>query len=181
MLGRGHLAMLLVASALWLVGGMHWATAQEPEYRLGTGDKIRVIVFGHDDLSGEFEVDGRGSVSLPLIGETPLAGRTLEEAELLITNRLKPDYLKNPRVSIAVLNYRPFYIIGEVIKPGSYPYVNGMRVTNAIALAGGYTYRAREDKVYIKRGQAEEIAVDISKDQALVLPGDIIRVPERYF
>lgn len=150
-------------------------------YTLGSGDKVRVTVFGHEDLSGEFEVDGSGNVSLPLIRNIKAEGLTVRQLEQTIAERLSPDYLLNPSVSVEVLNYRPFYIYGEVTKPGSYPFVNGMTVVNAVAMAGGFTYRARTGSVRITRGndpQRKQITAD--KDTP-VLPGDVIEVPERYF
>lgn len=157
------------------------AEAAEGAYRLGAGDRVRVTVFGQEDLSGEFELDGAGRLSLPLIQRVQAAGLTLNELEDVIANKLKPDFLKNPRVSVEVLNYRPFYILGEVKKPGSYPYVNGMTVINAVALAGGYTYRAKENKVTIVRtGNIERKTIPANHDTR-VLPGDVIQVPERFF
>jgi len=150
-------------------------------YTLGSGDQIRVTVFGHTDLSGEFEIDGIGRVSLPLIQDVKAAGLSLQELEKSVTRKLKPDFLKNPRVSIDVLNYRPFYILGEVKKPGSYPFVNGMTVVNAIALAGGYTYRAGKDKTFIVRGTDKEQNKETVSHETIVLPGDVIEVPERFF
>jgi polysaccharide export outer membrane protein len=156
--------------------------ADEPlAYTLGSGDKVKITVFGHEDLSGEFEVDGSGNISLPLIRNVPAQGRTLAQLEQAIIDRLVPDFLKNPSVSVEVLNYRPFYIFGEVKEPGSYPYVNGMTVVNAIALAGGYTYRARENKVKIVRGNDPSKAPQPATHDTLVLPGDVIEVPERFF
>ena len=150
-------------------------------YKLGSGDKIRVTVFGHEDLSGEFEVDGSGNVSLPLIRNIKAEGLTPRELEQVVADRLSPDYLVNPRVSVEVLNYRPFYIYGEVTKPGSFPYVNGMTVINAVAMAGGFTYRARTSKVRIIRAtDPSRTPQDADKDTP-VMPGDVIEVPERYF
>lgn len=149
-------------------------------YRLGRGDKIRVTVFGHEDLSGEFEVGASGSLSMPLIGDVPAQGRTAPELEQAIRDKLQPDYLRNPQVSVDVLKYRPFYILGEVKNPGSYSYVNGMTVINAVALAGGYTYRAQENKIYIIRENAPGKKQRVDQNTA-VLPGDIIEVPERFF
>jgi polysaccharide biosynthesis/export protein VpsN len=150
-------------------------------YKLGSGDKIRVTVFGHEDLSGEFEVDGSGNVSLPLIRNIKAEGLTPRELEQVVADRLSPDYLVNPRVSVEVLNYRPFYIYGEVTKPGSFPYVNGMTVINAVAMAGGFTYRARTSRVRIIRANdPSRTPQDADKDTP-VLPGDVIEVPERYF
>jgi len=155
------------------------ATAQD--YTLGTGDQIRVIVFGENDLSGQFTVDDTGHVRLPLIGQVDAKGRTLHQFEGDVAARLSQGYLNNPRVSVEVTNYRPFFIIGEVNKPGEYPYVNGMNVLNAVALAGGFTYRAREGEVYIKHaGSNDEEEVDVDAG-GKVAPGDIIRVRERFF
>jgi polysaccharide export outer membrane protein len=148
-------------------------------YRLDSGDKLRVIVFGEDDLSGEFEVDGTGTVSLPLTGQVGARGLTLREFEAAVEAMLSNGYLKDPRVSAEVLNHRPFYIIGEVQEGGEYPFVSGMNVLTAVALAGGYSYRANTAKVYITR-EAEELELPASADTR-VLPGDVIRVPERFF
>jgi polysaccharide export outer membrane protein len=156
------------------------AGAEEAEYRLGAGDQVRVTVFGQQDLSGEFTVDGGGVVSLPLIGNVPAGGATVRELSTRIADKLQPDYLRNPRVNVEVLNYRPFYIIGEVNQPGSYPYVNGMTVVNAVALAGGYSYRASESSITITRGGAEGQRFSAGPTSQ-VLPGDIINVPERFF
>jgi polysaccharide export outer membrane protein len=153
----------------------------ETEYRLGAGDQIRIIVFGSEDLSGEFEVGGQGDIAYPLIGQVQAGGKTLRQVEADIASRLQPDYLKDPRVNVEVLNYRPFFILGEVRNPGSYPYQSGMRVVNAVALAGGYTYRASEGEVLITRAsdpQKKKLGAD---QNATVLPGDIIEVPERFF
>ncbi len=155
--------------------------APEAEYRLGSGDRVRVTIFGHVDLSGNFLVDGTGKVALPLIGGIPAGGRSVRALERAIVARLKPDYLINPRVSVEVLNYRPFYILGEVKNPGSYPYVNGMKVVNAVALAGGYTYRARENSLYIVRAGDTSRTQERANHGTVVLPGDVIKIPERFF
>ncbi len=157
------------------------ARGEQIEYTLGAGDSLRVTVFGQDDLSGDFEVDGAGFVSLPLVGEVAGGGLTVRELERAITDALKPDYLINPRVSVQVLNYRPFYIIGEVKNPGSYPFVNGMKVINAIALAGGYTYRARENNVTVIRATNPTREKESADHDTIILPGDVIEVPERFF
>ena len=163
------------------IGSRTSAADDSAAYRLGTGDKLRVTVFGEKDLSGEFDVDDQGVVALPLIGPTKLAGKTISEAETQITQSYGKDYLVNPRVNVEVLNYRPFFILGEVKNPGSYPYVHGMTIVNAVALAGGYTPRAKRDHFLVKRaikaGAGEQ---EVSED-AVILPGDVIRVPERFF
>ena len=153
--------------------------AQAAAYRLGTGDKLRVIVFGEEDLSGEFEVDDTGAVSMPLVGDIRASGQTLRTFEAAVRERLSEGYLKDPRVSVQVLNYRPFYIIGEVEKGGEYPFVSGMHVINAVAVAGGFTYRANTSKVFITRG-GEELEFEVTPELRLQ-PGDVIRVPERFF
>jgi polysaccharide export outer membrane protein len=164
------------------LAGIDGALAQEPaEYKTGSGDKLRITVFGHEDLSGDFLVDGAGYVSLPLIGNVKAGDSTARELELAIIGKLMPDYLKNPRVGVEVLNYRPFYILGEVKNPGSYPYVSGMKVINAIALSGGYTYRGRENKVLITRAADPERKQIPADHDTVVLPGDVIEVPERFF
>lgn len=150
-------------------------------YQLGSGDQIKVTVYGEEDLSGEFELDGTGTISLPLIGSVTIGGKILIDAQGLIAEQLSDGFLINPRVSIEVLNYRPFYILGEVKAPGSYPYVSGMTVLNAIALASGFTYRASESKIDVtRRIEGEEQKIRIKLTEA-VLPGDIIRVQERLF
>lgn len=150
-------------------------------YQLGAGDKVRVVVFGEEDLGGEYDVDGSGFVRLPLIGQVKAGGLTVRSFEEEIKTKLDDGFMKDAKVSVAVTSYRPFYIIGEVNKPGEYPYVNDMSVLNAVALAGGYTYRADDTEVYIQRnGQAKE--EPFPADQTTkVQPGDIVRVPERFF
>ncbi len=150
-------------------------------YHLGAGDKLQIKVFNQEDLTGEYTIDGAGNISMPLIGTIALRQLTLEASEKLLISKLSPDFLLNPKVSIQVLNYRPFYILGEVKSPSSYPYVSGMSYLTAVAIAGGFTYRAKEDVVYVVRGKdpkQEEVEVDIEKP---VMPGDIIRVDERLF
>lgn len=176
----------LVGVFLTVVAFLFWTAAfaqteESRKYQLGSGDKIYITVFGHDDLSGEFDIDGTGNVSFPLVGNIQMGGLTIEKAEVAIRNALKPDYLIDPRVSVQVLNYRPFYILGEVKTPGSYPYVNGMTVMQAVALAGGYTYRARENNVLILRTGPEGQTEQPAKETTVVLPGDIVKVPERFF
>ena len=161
-------------------------TALSPEgeplgYVLGTGDRVRLTVFGEPDLSGEFEVDATGKVSLPLIGDLKVGGLQMREAEKSVADRLAQGYLANPRVNIEVMNYRPFYIIGEVNQPGSYPYVNGMSVLTAVAVAGGYTYRARDDRVILTRANDPQRRKYRAAPDTPVLPGDLIEVPERLF
>ena len=151
-------------------------------YRLGSGDRVRITVYGQPELTGEYQVDGTGQLAFPLIGQVQAGGLTGQGLEKALVDKLKPDYLKNPSVSVEVLTYRPFYIVGEVKQPGSYPYVTGMSVINAIALAGGFTYRARESSFYLSRTgpNGEKTRLDATPETP-VMPGDVITVRERYF
>lgn len=151
------------------------------EYRLGSGDQLRVIVFGEENLSGEFVVDGSGSVSLPLIGELTARGHTLREFEESIEAQMRQGYIKDPRVSLEVLNFRPYYILGEVAQPGQYPYSEGLSVLNAVAVSGGFSYRANQCRVYIRRADGPEELSYVLSPKTPVQPGDTIRIPERIF
>ena len=153
------------------------AVTQDEEYRLGIGDVLRINVFTQEELSREVEVDSAGRITLPLVGDLPVVGRTLNEVEQMIFEALTPDYFRNPVVSIEIINYRPFFIIGEVANPGSYPYVGGMTVITAVAIAGGFTYRAVEDEFVISRGGQQ---IHAGKETC-VLPGNVIEVRERFF
>lgn len=150
-------------------------------YKLGTGDKVRVTVFNEPDLSGEFEVNDQGQVALPLIGNVQIGGRSLSESETMIAEKYGESYLVNPRVSLQILNYRPFFILGEVQHPGSYPYVVGMTILNAIALAGGYTPRADKSDIVLKHGADQSAQEKKVGEDVMILPGDVIRVNERFF
>lgn len=154
---------------------------QNAEYQLGHGDRMLIQVFGQPELSGEHQVDGEGNISMPLIGTVKAGGGSADELETRIVDRLKPDYLNDPRVSVQVVGYRPFYVLGEVNKPGSYAYVDGMTVTNAVALAGGYTYRARQDEFYIVRSYDPEKQRRVAGPNTQLRPGDVLTVRERYF
>jgi polysaccharide export outer membrane protein len=154
-------------------------------YRLGAGDKVRVLIYGATDYtsgaSNEFAVNGDGVVSLPLVGDVPAAGRTESELQGEIVARLKDGYYQDPKVSLEIITYRPFYILGEVSRPGAYAYTTGLTFYAAVATAGGFTYRANKNKVYIKRlGESEERKVPITPTTE-VGAGDTIRVGERIF
>ncbi|WP_246251864.1 polysaccharide biosynthesis/export family protein [Ancylobacter pratisalsi] len=155
--------------------------ASVAEYTLGTGDRIRLTVFNEPTLSGEFEIDASGMISIPLIGNVKASGETPRALEQAITAKLSSGYMRDPRVNVEVLKYRPFYIIGEVSKPGEYPYRNGMNLMSAVAVAGGFTYRANDQTVYIRRaGQSQEYSYPATTT-TMVFPGDIVRVSERLF
>lgn len=147
-------------------------------YRLGPGDQLDINVFGADELKGRYTVQDNGTVAMLLIGKVPAEGRTVEEVEKEISAKLIAGrYITKPEVSVSVVTYRPFYILGEVAKPGSFPYASGMRVLSAVAAAQGYTYRANRDYVIITRDGRDGKGLDLTPIQ----PDDIILVPERYF
>ena len=151
------------------------------DYKLGPDDKIRLTVYNEEDLSGDFQIDGLGLVRLPLIGEINAAGSSVSDLEKSVEAALDDGYLEGARVNIQVTTYRPFYIIGQVNKPGEYPYVNNMTAVNAIALAGGFTGKAVESTIYIRHeGEVEEHALAVSQ-VFRVYPGDVLRVPETAF
>jgi polysaccharide export outer membrane protein len=147
-------------------------------YHLGPGERLGIKVLGADELAGEYLVQDDGTIRMLIIGVVPAAGLTPDQLERNIEDKLKAGrYITDPHASVAVLAYRPFYILGEVASPGGYPYASGMRVLSAIAAAHGYTYRANQDYVIIVRNGGESRADALSAIQ----PDDIIRVPERYF
>lgn len=151
------------------------------EYRLGVADKVRVTVFGEAALTGEFLVGGNGKISLPLIGETQAGGLTIAEFQQEVATALRDGFITDPRVSAEILNYRPFYILGEVGNPGEYPYTNNLTVLNAVATAGGFTYRADNRRVFIKRGDGDAEEEFPLTTSTRVAPGDTIRIRERLF
>jgi protein involved in polysaccharide export with SLBB domain len=120
-------------------------------YQLDTGDKLRVTVFGQTDLSGLFAVDATGAVSLPMIQPVQARGRTAEDLQAALAAELGKTLLRNPNVSIQIAEFRPFFILGEVQRAGQYPYVSGMTIQSAVAIAGGFGYRANDSTVRVTR------------------------------
>ncbi|MCB1509780.1 MAG: polysaccharide export protein [Hyphomicrobiaceae bacterium] len=150
-------------------------------YRLGVGDKLKINVFGEADLSGNYEVDAGGRISFPLIGALSAAGQTVPKFREALRRKLADGYLKRPRLTVDVTNYRPVYVLGEVRSPGEHAFRAGMKLRDIIAIAGGYTYRADEAYVILNRTSLGR-AVRVPASSAFyVLPGDNIRVPERFF
>ncbi|HEY0106991.1 MAG TPA: polysaccharide biosynthesis/export family protein [Rhizomicrobium sp.] len=151
------------------------------DYRLGVGDKIRVIVYDQPDLGGDFQIDATGAVRLPLVGQVKAGGFTAHDLEGSIVQALADGYLNDPKVSVEVTTYRPFYIVGEVLKPGQYPYANGMTASSAVALAGGFTPKAVESVVYV-RHQGENVERSLAANDATpIRPGDVVRVNSTAF
>src|SRR5215469_11731661 len=150
--------------------------------RLLPSEKIRITVFGETSLSGDYQIDPSGFVSLPLAGTIKAAGLTPTEFEGELVKLLGAgQYLKNPKVTVSIIEFRPFYILGEVEKPGAYPYVGGINVLSAIAIAGGTTYRASRSTILIQHPGEEGLREYSMSPPIPVLPGDIIQVPPRYF
>lgn len=150
-------------------------------YRLASGDRLRVIVFGQDNLSNIYAVDGAGRIAMPLIGSVEAQGRTTQQLAQAIETRLRGGYLREPKVSVEVDTYRPFFVLGEVTQSGQFPYVNGMTVQTAVAIAGGFTPRGQRNSAEVTRqieGQPVTATVPITYP---VQPGDTIVIKERWF
>jgi protein involved in polysaccharide export with SLBB domain len=149
--------------------------------RLQAGDKIRVTVFGEPSLSGDYEIDPGGFVSLPLAGTVQAANLTKAEMEQVLAKKLRTEYLKNPKVTVDIASFHPFYVLGEIAHPGEFPYRGGLNVVSAIAIAGGETYRASKNRVLIQHlGELDFKEYPLSP-AIPVLPGGTIKLPERYF
>lgn len=161
--------------------GLPILTQDLSDYRLGSGDALRITVFGEADLSGDFTVNTQGAIAFPLIGDVTAGGRTLRELEVELADRLRGSYVLQPNISIEVTNHRPFFILGEVNAPGTYPYAGGLTVLNAVATAGGFTPRADQRRVYVKHAGDTQERIYALTTAASVRPGDTIRIPERRF
>ena len=155
--------------------------ASRASYELGPGDKLRITVYNEAALTGEFTVTPTGTIAFPLIGAVPVKDGTIETLQQALTTRLADGYVNDPRVSVEIMTFRPYYILGEVNKPGEYPYSSGLTLGQAVAAAGGYTYRANKRTVFLRRVRSEERSVDLRGPAVSVLPGDTIRVGDRYF
>jgi polysaccharide export outer membrane protein len=151
-------------------------------YSLGPGDQVRIITFGEETLTGEFRVNDSGNIALPLIGAVHAAGLTSSELEAAVAAALRRGNLvRRPSVAVEVIAYRPVYVLGEVNRPGQYPYQPGMTVVTAVAVAGGFTYRAVEGYAAVVRSIEGKAIEGKASRQAFVLPGDVITVFERRF
>ena len=150
-------------------------------YSLDSGDLLRVVVFGQDTLSNDYSLDGGGFISMPLIGPVPARGQTTFDLEERIASMLRQKYVKDPKVTVEVRTYRPFFILGEVRRPGQFAYVNGMTVQTAVAIAGGYSERARESKMKLTRKAGGTTQTLTVPQDYPVQPGDTIYVNERLF
>lgn len=158
------------------------AVVQTVPYTVGQGDRLHVRVFGEPTLTGDHTVDGRGAISMPLLRSVQVAGLTTRQVEQQIARQLRRRFLRNPNVSVEIRTFRPFYILGEVRRSGQYPYVDGMSVQTAVAIAGGFTARARRSRVKVTRRDTtgNSRTLSLSRSETL-LPGDTIVVEERFF
>lgn len=174
---------LFKAFSLLLMLAFAAGAQANPQYRLSSGDVIKISVFGEPDLSfEEIRLNDAGNFSYPFLGTVDAKDKTAADIERIITERLKADgYLVDPRVSVAVTTYREFYISGEVKSPGGYPYQPGLTLDRAIALAGGLTERASTKRITISRGNGESRAEEKATLDTLVKPGDTITIDQGFF
>lgn len=155
--------------------------AQDTPYSLGTGDKLHITVFGEDNLSGDYVVSSDGNIALPLVGNIHAAGLTIPQLQQAVTDGLDGRYVQNPRVTIEASSLRPYYILGEVNKPGQYSYVPDLTVLAAVATAQGFTYRADMSYILIRHAREPSEQQYPITATTMIEPGDTIRVTQRYF
>jgi polysaccharide export outer membrane protein len=153
----------------------------DPAYRLDAGDRLRVVVYGQDGLTNSYSVDAAGVVTMPLIGSVPARGGTPAELAAAVTSRLQNGFIREPYVAVEIEAYRPFFILGEVAAPGQYPYVPNMTAEAAVAIAGGFTPRAKRNAVIITRTNQMGQARIVASPNAPLSPGDTVTVGERWF
>lgn len=149
--------------------------------RFQGGEKIKITVYNEPSLSGDYDIDPNGVISLPLAGTVRAVGLTQVQLEQELAKKFRTDYLRNPKVTVAILQYRPIYIVGEVEKQGEYPYKPGLNVLTAMAMAGGGSYRANRNYVLIQHFGEKNMKEYPQSATSMILPGDLIKVPERYF
>ena len=150
-------------------------------YRLDAGDKLRVVVYGQEGLSNTYAIDAGGSITMPLIGSVPARGRTTAGLAAAIAAKLRNGYIRDPSVAVEIEAYRPFFILGEVAAPGQYPYVPNMTVESAVAIAGGFSPRARRDDVTLTHADSSGSSRIVVPLGTAVSPGDTVLVGERWF
>jgi Periplasmic protein involved in polysaccharide export len=156
-------------------------TVDAVEYRLSRGDRLKLEVFREEGLSGEYVINDQGMIGLPMVGQVQAAGKTVSQLREELTATLGQEYVRNARLNLDVVSYRPIYILGEVQTPGEYAYSDKMSVYALVAKAGGFTYRANEKVVFIRHAnEATETAYKLTSGAA-VLPGDTVRIDRRYF
>ena len=150
-------------------------------YRVDAGDRLRVVVFGQEGLTNSYAIDAGGAITLPLIGSVPARGRTPAGLAAEITAKLRNGYIRDPSVAVEIEAYRPFFILGEVAAPGQYPYVPNMSVESAVAIAGGFSPRARRDRVTLTHTDSSGSMRVVVPLGTSLSPGDTVMVGERWF
>ncbi|HEY2033029.1 MAG TPA: polysaccharide biosynthesis/export family protein [Rhizomicrobium sp.] len=179
------LMLTISACANGPVGGsadaLKQADSAAQDYHLANGDKVHISVFGESNLSGDYVIAPDGNITLPLAGQVAAAGQTIPQLQKSVVTTLSHGYVQNPNVTISGIDLRPFYILGEVNKPGRYSYEPNLTVMAAVATASGFTYRADQADVFIRHARdASEKQYDLTSTLS-VQPGDTIRISERYF
>ena len=170
--------MLRITLFLLITTTFATATLAQSNYQLGSGDRISITVFGESELSMEVRV-GSSPMSYPFLGEVELRGRSVKQIEEQIREGLRGDYLIEPRVSISVIQYRPFFISGEVARPGGYPFQPGLTLRQAISLGGGLTERASRSKMFVTRGgQGVEEKIEMGD---FIFPDDVVNIKQSFF
>jgi polysaccharide biosynthesis/export protein len=162
------------------VGGLA-APAYDAAYHLDTGDKLRVVIYGQEGLTNTYAIDASGMITVPLIGRVPARGRTPAGLAAEIAAKLRDGYIREPSVAVEVESYRPFFILGEVAAPGQYPYVPNMTVESAVAIAGGFSPRARRDTVTVTHTDVTGAVRFVVPLGTSIGPGDTVQVGERWF
>ncbi len=155
--------------------------AHDASYKLDAGDKLRVVVYGQEGLTNTYAIDAAGSITMPLIGTVPARGRTPAGLASEISAKLRKGYIREPSVAVEIDSYRPFFILGEVAAPGQYPYVPNMSVESAVAIAGGFSPRAKRDSVTLTHSDAAGSTRVVVPLGTAVSPGDTVLVNERWF
>jgi polysaccharide biosynthesis/export protein len=155
--------------------------AYEREYRLDSGDRLRVVVYGQDGLSNSYSIDASGVITMPLIGTVPARGATTAQLAAVINARLRNGFIREPSVAVEIESYRPFFILGEVTAPGQYPYVPHMTVESAVAIAGGFSPRARRDRAMLTHPEAGTMVRAAVPLGTPLSPGDTVLIGERWF
>jgi polysaccharide export outer membrane protein len=150
-------------------------------YHLDAGDRLRVVVYGQEGLTNTYAIDAGGSITMPLIGSVPARGRTTAGLAAAISAKLRAGFIRDPSVAVEIEAYRPFFILGEVAAPGQYPYVPNMTVESAVAIAGGFSPRARRDSVTVTHTDASGTARFVVPPGSPISPGDTVLVSERWF
>lgn len=183
--------MLRVIFLLLCLGGVLTVKAESAQYRLGAGDLIDISIYNEPDLSLEVRIGLSGKISFPLLGDLTVAGFSPEEVEIHLLERLKGPYLVDPSVTVSIIEYRPFYVTGEVKKPGSYSFHPGLTVDKAISIAGGFTERASKNKIFVIHDEGDQLTINQSDRKSskgkrvklydVVEPGDVITVETSFF